>query len=601
MKITTKFIQKYCFHLPVIFFSLFYQSALFSDQTISEGYQHRLFLKEDGSLWAMGANSYGQLGDGTNTDKNSSSLEIESIGIIAVSASGDLNSAHSLFIKTDGSLWAMGYNVSGQLGDGTNTDQNTPKEILSSGVEKISAGRSHSLFIKDDGSLWSMGYNNYGQLGDGTQVNKASPVQIESDSVSEVSAGAYHTLYIKTDGSLWSMGYNNFGQLGDGTGSSQNSSVQIENSGVIAVAAGSYHSLYLKADGSLWVMGANGYGQFGNGTSIDSNDSIQVESGGVSSIAAGGNHSFYVKDDGSLWAMGRNSDGQLGDGTTTDRSSPVEIESGGVTAVSAGYSNTIYKKTDGSLWGMGSRWGSTPVEIESSASMNPKLLSSNTSVGGAVLGTGKYNFNSTTSLAAIPDDGFIFAGWSGDSNSTDDNITFVMTSNFEANATFYQLAALNHVQNNPSNYNLFTEAEKNASDASSYATGLSDGNSSGIQWVQNNPNSYNLYTESEKNASDLENYSNGKAHVQAVLAEQGLANLQYLQDVDLGRPYTSQWFYQPGIGWLWTSREAFPFIYRAQENESGMDAGWLFLNQSSVQSKIYLYDYGSDTWLEQDF
>ena len=250
---------------------------------------------------------------------------------------------------------------------------------------------------------------------------------------------------------------------------------------------------------------------------------------------------------------------------------------------------------------MGSIWGSTPVEIESSASMNPKMLSSNTSVGGAVLGTGKYDFNSTTSLAAIPDNGFIFAGWSGDSNSTDDNITIVMTSNFEANATFYQLAALNHVQNNPSNYNLFTEAEKNASETSSYTTGLSDGNSSGIQWVQNNPNSYNLYTESEKNASDLENYSNGKAHVQAVLAEQGLATLQYLQDVDLGRPYTSQWFYQPGIGWLWTSREAFPFFYRAQENESGMDAGWLFLNQSSVQSKIYLYDYGSDTWLEQDF
>ena len=95
------------------------------------------------------------------------------------------------------------------------------------------------------------------------------------------------------------------------------------------------------------------------------------------------------------------------------------------------------------------------------------MLSSNTSVGGAVLGTGsKYDFNSTTPLAAIPDNGFIFAGWSGDS-TTDDNITIFMTSNFEANATFYQLAALNHVQNNPSNYNYLRKPEKNASDASS--------------------------------------------------------------------------------------------------------------------------------------
>ena len=87
-------------------FSLFYQSALFSDQTILEGYQHRLFLKRGWELWAMGANSYGQLGDGTNTDKIFL-LEIESIGIIAVSALADI-AVYSLFIKADGSFVGNG-------------------------------------------------------------------------------------------------------------------------------------------------------------------------------------------------------------------------------------------------------------------------------------------------------------------------------------------------------------------------------------------------------------------------------------------------------------------------------------------------------------
>ena len=93
-------------------------------------------------------------------------------------------------------------------------DRSTPVQIESSGVTAVSAGGNHSLYVKSDGSLWAMGGNNYGQLGDGTTSNRNVPVQIESSGVIVVSAGGWHSLYIKSDESLWGMGSNGFGQLG---------------------------------------------------------------------------------------------------------------------------------------------------------------------------------------------------------------------------------------------------------------------------------------------------------------------------------------------------------------------------------------------------
>jgi len=74
---------------------------------------------------------------------------------------------HSLFIKNDGSLWAMGWNQFDQLGDGTTNNVNLPEQIVAGNVTAIAAGAAHNLFLKSDGSLWAIGLNNFGQLGDG--------------------------------------------------------------------------------------------------------------------------------------------------------------------------------------------------------------------------------------------------------------------------------------------------------------------------------------------------------------------------------------------------------------------------------------------------
>ena len=280
---------------------------------------YSLYLKSDGTLWAMGDNSYGYLGDGTTTQRESPVPVVGGSNVVAMAA-GDY---HSLFLKSDGTLWAMGANDYGKLGDGTTTDRHSPVEVASH-VVAIAAGWDHSLFLKSDGTLWAMGYNVFGELGDGTTANRHSPVAVVGGSnVVAVAAGGYHSLYLKIDGTLWAMGYNGYGQLGDGTTTDQHSPKSV-TSNVVAIAAGALHSLYLKHDGTLWAMGANKSGELGDGTTTERHSPVTVTNN-VVAVAAGGDHSLFIKSDGTLLAMGYNGYGQLGDGTTTQRNSPVAV------------------------------------------------------------------------------------------------------------------------------------------------------------------------------------------------------------------------------------------------------------------------------------
>jgi hypothetical protein len=153
-----------------------------------------------------------------------------------------------------------------------------------------------------------------------------------------------------------------------------------------------------------------------------------------------------------------------------------------------------------------------------------------------------------------------------------------------------------------SNSFYYTEVEKNASDAVQYASGLSDGNTSGIAYVQANPSTYSLYTEVEKNASDATQYENGKAvgnaeglaTVQADLASQGLSLLTYLNQMNVGIPHTHNWYFQPEWGWMWTSPEQFPYIYLAGDAES--PGTWLYFGQISEQEGASFYDYSTKSW-----
>lgn len=315
---------------------------------ISAGGQHSLAIKTDGTLWAWGANSKGQLGDGTTT--NSLSPKYIGSGFAVVAAGG----YHSVALKTDGSLWAWGYNAVGQLGDRTVTDRLVPKQV-DSGYTAIAAGQYFTLGVKTDGSLWAWGYNGKGQLGDGTTTPSIVPKKIGTGFKS-VAAGWDHSIGVREDGGLWAWGDNTYGQLGDGTTVSASTPKQVD-SGFIAVGAGSAHSIALKPGGTLWAMGFNLDGQIGDGTTTSRLVPTQVMGGSFTAIAAGGWHNVALKADGSLWTWGLSDDGQLGDGRgdsiVHSYVSAPQLIGTSYSSASAGGWHTLSTAPDGNLWAWG--------------------------------------------------------------------------------------------------------------------------------------------------------------------------------------------------------------------------------------------------------
>lgn len=138
------------------------------------------------------------------------------------SVSGGGRGCHTLAIKADGTLWAWGHNtsgsyISGQLGLGSTRDKDTPTQVsTATNWSSVSCGDSYTLAIKTDGTLWAWGYNFFGQLGLGGKITfEDTPTQVSTTTNwSSVSCGIKHTLAIKTDGTLWAWGCNDENQLG---------------------------------------------------------------------------------------------------------------------------------------------------------------------------------------------------------------------------------------------------------------------------------------------------------------------------------------------------------------------------------------------------
>ncbi len=234
---------------------------------------------------------------------------------------------NTFFIKSDGTLWAHGRNSYGELGDGASSNQSTPILIASDVLSVAQGGNSfygpYVLFIKSDSTLWMMGASFFpGQFGDGSMRQRPELVTID---VKSVSAGGEHSAILKTDGSLWTVGANYYGQLGDGTLTRRTSPTLIAT-GVASVSAGGLVTFFVKNDGTLWAAGpydVENTLDFYYG-SLEPNPNLRMVASDVLSVSARDPY-FFIKTDGRLFGMGHNWRGKLGDGTTTFRSTPVLI------------------------------------------------------------------------------------------------------------------------------------------------------------------------------------------------------------------------------------------------------------------------------------
>jgi hypothetical protein len=284
-------------------------------------------------------------------------------------------------LRTDGTVWAWGNNSIGQLGDGTTNRRLTPVQVTGlTNIRAIAAGEFHSLALKQDGTVWAWGYNYYGQLGDGTTTDRRNAFQIQGlTNITAIAVGDFHSLALKQDGTVLAWGYNQFGQLGDG--STQNRLAPVPVSGlttVRALATGSLHSLALRQDGSVWTWGYNAFGQLGLGNTTDRNTPAQIPGlANIVGIAGGWGHSVALRREGTVWSWGYNQQGQLGDGTTSDRTSPVQVRRlYSARAIAAGRHHTLALMDATGLW--------------QSTFNNNQVWYEHTQNGVFVTGTGRY-------------------------------------------------------------------------------------------------------------------------------------------------------------------------------------------------------------------
>jgi len=284
-----------------------------------------------GSVKAAGANTYGQLGNGSTTD----SKPLVDTGLSNVVAI-DAGAYHSVALKSDGTVWAWGRNTEGQVGDGTFTNRTTPTQVSGlANVVSIAAGWQHSLAIKSDGTLWTWGLNFDGQLGDGTKVNRSSPVQVSGITTATTADGSTKSsIVLLQDKTIRTWGANSSGQLGI-PGGTKTTPQTVSLTNVTHVSLGAFHALARTQDGKTWAWGANQFGQLGTGTPkvgppvdappAQSTTPVEVAGAtGAIEVAAGGHSSYAVRGSKTLWAWGNNANGQLGIGTTTDSYEPVQ-------------------------------------------------------------------------------------------------------------------------------------------------------------------------------------------------------------------------------------------------------------------------------------
>lgn len=349
----------------LIYYFLLTSSAFFAQcwQSVSAGVAHSAGIRTGGTLWTWGRNNFGQIGDGTSVAMRTTPTQIGTANNWQTISCGG---SHTIALKTNGTLWAWGLNSSGQLGNGNNTNSNIPVQIgTDTDWAFISAGDEYCLAIKSNGSLWAWGRNDNSQLGDGTTVSKNTPTQIGNQTNWEsVSAGSSHSLAIKTNGNLYAWGVNSLGQLGNGTTANETSPVKIGNDNDWnTIGASSIHSIALKDNQTFWVWGGNNEGQLGIGTSGTGTNLTSpfniVSINGCSIISKGSQNSIIKKTDGTVWNWGANLVGQLGNGTTSPSPTTNPIQLGSATdwqIISMRGTHVLALKNDGSLYAWGNNF-----------------------------------------------------------------------------------------------------------------------------------------------------------------------------------------------------------------------------------------------------
>ncbi|MFQ5551525.1 MAG: RCC1 domain-containing protein [Gemmatimonadales bacterium] len=356
--------------------------------SVTAGYDHSCGLTATGVAYCWGGNEEGQLGDGTPAVPGAwSTVPKPVIGGLTF-ASVTAGAFHTCGVATSGTAYCWGFNVAGQVGDGTKNKRNEPVPVtggfsftsVSAGgghtcgvttsaaaycwgdlgegratndrttgstvpmavaggltFESIDVGGDHRCGTTDSGAAYCWGAGHDGRLGDGSTVDRnSSPAAVAGGlAFAQVGAGATHTCGLSTSGTTYCWGFNGSGQLGIGSnGASYVPAEVVGGLSFVSLSTGDNHTCGVTTGGDAYCWGLNSYGQLGDGSRTNHHVPVPVASGlTFESVSAGRSHACGVTTTGETYCWGRNDVGTLGDGTTIDRNVPVLV--GGQT-ISAG-------------------------------------------------------------------------------------------------------------------------------------------------------------------------------------------------------------------------------------------------------------------------
>lgn len=330
-------------------------------KAVAATYYSSYALLNDGTVRSWGGNLWGQLGNGTHGESSPTPAPVTGLtGVTAVAAGG----AHVMALLSNGTVATWGANTFGELGNGTTlkgaegVGSEVPLIVPGlTGVVAIAAGGGDDVALLSNGTVVAWGDNTVGQLGDGTTAEKDVPTPVrgltgvKAVAIGGVSSLGAHMLALLNDGTVRAIGGNGFGQLGNGTTTASSSPVTVTGlSGVAAVSASLSHSMALLQNGQLMSWGNNVNGELGVGSGPEmcgkepaacSKVPVLVGLTDVTRISAGLRFSLALSA-GKVYAWGLNELGQLGNGTTTTSSLPTPVSNlGGVVDISAGERHSL--------------------------------------------------------------------------------------------------------------------------------------------------------------------------------------------------------------------------------------------------------------------
>jgi len=234
------------------------------------GASHTVAVTEMGRVFTFGIGGEGQLGLGDRNDRDAP-VEVEPArfgGVRIVHAAA--GTRHSGVVTSDGRVYTWGWGTSGQLGHDDIIDELVPRELVGqfggSAAVMLVAGRVHTVFLMTDGAVWACGSGQFGQLGLGDTAERLVPARVGSEEafgqskVLNIACGGFHSMAVTEEGGLWSWGRGAYGQLGHNDQGNRLVPTRVaterfSGAKVVTADGGGHHSAAVMADGAVYTWG----------------------------------------------------------------------------------------------------------------------------------------------------------------------------------------------------------------------------------------------------------------------------------------------------------------------------------------------------------